>query len=487
MGLKSNSSNGTGVKAMLKTQVPRAFARFENLHDARDAVMRDGDEEAQGDGREAEPIDVTILNKRQRTVVFLDGNVLMMTVPEAIGEIDAFCAIIYGYVREAMRTGSLVVVAFDEPQHLTQAKREEQQRRDAQRMARTVACSDDMQPVPLGHNFTRAELEALPDVHVLKADRKCRVRLYDEVIRRVYERAVAVMRQWEANGHDGGMLILDGVEIRGADRSADEPREVGLVGSNPEVLAKFQRQTPIGEGDIKLIALENRLRELITTDPKFEHYRLAVTSTTDTDSFMTFLIDTAKRRVNPYAGALHSLFCMREPPTKRDREVDENCKASFLCCDTALLEANIQQHLWGLVRSPKPQPEQMLAAMLAFCSAAAICGCDFTLDGLKGSRFDHFWESMPSFVATEPQALARFVSALDQQEAVAQSACQGLYRVCVQASKHMEDKPRYKKQAESVGNVPDAMLRRAVWSASYWALNEFPATPDWGFLPVWGA
>jgi hypothetical protein len=50
----------------------------------------------------------------------------------------------------------------------------------------------------------------------------------------------------------------------------------------------------------------------------------------------------------------------------------------------------------------------------------------------------------------------------------------------------MATKPRYKRQAESVNTVPDSMLRRAVWSASYWSQNEFPATPEWGFNPVWG-
>lgn len=485
MGLKSNSSNGTGVKAWLKTQVPGAFRQFDTTSDARDAVMRDGYEEVT-DGREVIDVTEEKLTKRQRTAIFVDGNVLMMSVPESVGEIGAFADIIYKYVRDAMRTGSLVVVAFDEPQHLTQAKKEEQARRDAQRQSRTITSSADMNPVvPLGHDFTREQVEALPDVHILKADRKCRVRLYDDVIRRVYERASSVMKQWKENGHDCGCLILDGVEIRGADRPAGEPRAVGMVGTDPEVLADFQRETPIGEGDIKLIALENRLRELVSTKPSYEHYRLAVTSTTDTDSFMTMLIDTAKRRINPYAGALHSLFCMRELPSKRDREWDEQAKATFLCCDIALLEANIQRHLWSSTNA-QPTPDQMLAAMLAVCSAAAISGCDFTLDGLKGARFDHFWESMPEFVAQEPQALARFNSALDRQEAVAKDACQGLYRVCVQASNHMCSKPRYKKQAESVNTVPDNMLRRAIWATAYWAQREFPATPEWGFLPQWG-
>lgn len=490
MGLKSNSSNGTGVKAMLKANVKSAFRSFAELQEVRDAVIRDGKEEAKPEGRESQPIDVTDdkpkpPTKRERTAVILDGNVLMMTVPEAVGTISAFADIVYGFVRKAMGTGRLVIVAFDEPQHLTQAKKEEQRKRDDARQARTVTSSQDMVPVPLGHEFTCAEVEALADVNVLKADRKCRVRLYDEVMRRVYERACKVQENWAANGHDSGCILLDGVEIRGADRPVGEPRNVTMVCSDPEVLAHFQRETPIGEGDIKLIALENRLRDLVSVHADYAQYRLAVTVTTDTDSFMTFLLDIAKRRVNPYTGALHSLFCMREAVSPSEKAWNPDARPSYLCCDVAMLEARVQEHLWSQVSTP-PTAEQALAAMLAFCATAAICGCDFTLEGLKGSRFDHFWESLPTFVATEPQALARFNSALDQQEAVAQDACQGLYRVCVNASRHMEDKPRYKKQAGTVHDVPDAMLRRAVWSACYWSQNEFVATPDWGFLPVWG-
>ena len=81
----------------------------------------------------------------------------------------------------------------------------------------------------------------------------------------------------------------------------------------------------------------------------------------------------------------------------------------------------------------------------------------------------------------------RFGSALASETAVAQDACTGLYRVCVNASEAMEKKPRYKKQAASVHAVSDAMLRRAIWSVAYWAQNEFVADPEWGFLPVWGA
>lgn len=491
MGLKGGDK---GVKALLKDKCGGCFRRFDELSEMRDVIITGGKpgvevvDVADGDGDQ--PIDLDKPKeptKRDRTVVLMDGNVLMMSVPESVQTIGPFADVVYGYVRAQLRTGKLVVVAFDEPAHLTWAKREEQARRDAARRARQVTCSTDMQPCPLRDDFTVADLDALPDVHVLKAHRPCRVRLYDEVIRRVYRRVVGVMKQWETNGHDTGTLILDGVEVRGAERPVDSSRAVGMVGTDETVLADFQREAPIGEGDIKLIALENRVRELVSTKEGYEHYRLCITLTTDTDAFMTHLIDVSKRRVTPYTGALHSLFAMREPPTKRDREqLGSDAKATFLCVDVALLEGTVQKHMWSKASGVTPDPTAMLNAMLAFAGSAALCGCDFTLEGLKGSRFDHFWEVLPEFVANEPSALRVTNTALATDEAVAVQACNALYRVCVTASNYMENKPRYKRQAQTVSEVSDQLLRRSVWTTAYWAQNEFVATPAWGFAPAWG-
>jgi len=470
MGLKGGE---TGVKAQFKSLMRSDFLRFETLVELRDAVIQQDD------------TDLTLPSKRDQTVVFMDGNVLMMSVPEAVGTLDAFSNIIYKYVRDAVRAGAVVVVVFDEPQHLTNAKKEEQARRDTSRALRTVTTSADMQTCPLSDDFTREQLKQLPDVHILKTNRACRSRFYDEVVKMVFERIAENMEKWNAAGHNAGVFVLDGVEARGCDRPPTEPRETTMVGTDDAVVEALCRDVPIGEGDIKLTALENRVRHLVgEKHSAFEKIQLAITSTTDTDSFAIMLLDVAKRRVSPYSASLHSIFCMREPPSKRAREVDPDVKASFLCCDVVRLEAHIQEHLWSKSSATTPTPEQMLHAMTAFTSAAAICGCDFTLDGLKGARFDHFWESIPQFVASEPQALAQFGAVHSTDATVARQAIKGLYRVCVNASAHMETKPRYKKQAQTVSEVSDTLLLRAVWTASYWSLNEHTADTEWGFQPV---
>lgn len=479
MGLKSGEY---GAKSWLKKKHAHEFRIFRTLAETRDGLRFPVPTQ--------EDPDATRPCAREETAVFVDGNVLMMAIPDTVTTLDAWADVLFGYIRrEAMAAGKLVVVVFDEPESITYAKKEEQVRRDINNKAKQITCSNDIAPPPLPDNFTRAQLEAVPNVSLLKTDRRYKARIYDEVIKRVYERLLPLMSKWEDNGHDAGVLILDGVEVRGCELPPGEKRAPVILGSDPAAAAAFARHKPIGEGDIKLMALENRLREMTTVDERYKDYRLALTWTVDTDSFMTFLLDVAKRRVTPYSAGLHSLFCMREA-AKRD--LLGNGRATFLVCDTKQLEYKLQCHIWSEA-AEKPNAEQMLQAMLALCAAAAVCGCDFTSErGQPGARFDHFWEALPEFVAEEPRALATFQSTLADEPAVARQACQGLLRVCYKASKCMESKPMgdaskskrtYKKQAGELWDVPECMLRKAVWAAAYWSQNEFEADSEWGFQP----
>ena len=481
MGLKSGDK---GAKAVLKLQHAAAFRRFGTLSEVRDGVRFP-------DPNDPEPAAMRACT-REETAVFVDGNVLMMAIPQDVLTLDAWVDIIFGYIRnQAMAAGKLVVVVFDEPEHMTWAKKEEQRRRDASLTIKKVACSADIAPPPLPINFTRAELEAVANVGALKKDRLYKARIFDEVIKRVYERLLPIMDRWRANGHDPGVLVLDGVEVRGCELPEGERRAPVVLASDPEAATAFARTSPIGEGDIKLIQLENRLRELKALNERYADYKLALTWTIDTDSFMTMLLDVSKRRITPYPGALHSLFCMREAAPKRDRDADTaSARASFLTCDTVLLEYKLQCHMWADA-SERPTPQMMLHSMLALCASAALCGCDFTCKGgTKGARFDHFWESFPSFVAQEPKALASFGSVLADDCTVARTSTQGLLRVCYAASAHMEEKKysgtsnkTYKAQAKEVFEVGDTMLRKAIWTAAYWGQQEFEADQEWGFAP----
>ena len=479
MGLKSGEK---GPKAWYGKKHAACFRKQATLASVRNCV--------QLPAPTAEDPCATRPCSRNETAVFVDGNVLMMSVGGDVITFETLVDSMFNYIRwHAMVAGKLVVVVFDEPASITWAKRNEQMRRDAAKKSRKVTSSADISPPPLPADFTRAQLEAVPNLVDLRTDRRYKAAIFDEVIMRMYDRIVAVMKGWEKNGHDAGVLILDGVEVRGCELPPGEKRTPVMTGSDPKAVEAFSRTLAIGEGDIKLIELENKLRMQMAVDECYKDYKLALTWTVDTDSFMTMLLDTTKRRITPFPNNIHSLFCMRET-AKRNLMGDG--KACFLVCDTKMLEAQLQVHMWAEAKV-EPTPEQSLQAMLALCASAAVCGCDFTSDvGQKGARFDHFWEIIPQFIAQEPEALATFGSVLSLEPIVARQACRGLLRVCYQASQHMETKPQgdpalsnrtYKKQASELWDVSESMLARAVWSAAYWSQHEFKADVDWGFEP----
>ena len=474
MGLKGGA---TGVKAQFKSLFGGAFRSFDQLQSARDHVFNG----IVDDGE----------SPRSRTAVLLDGNVLMMSVSEMCNSMNDFTEIVFNSVRDAFRAAEFVIVVFDEPTAMPNAKREEQAARDAHRAARSVTTSDDIAVrLAIPDGFDAGQLDLFDDVHALKSDRNCRSRLYDETIKRVLERMVPLFELWDHKGRGRCELVIDGSDPRGCARAADEPRAPAIFGTNDVLASKFFRAVPIGEGDIKLIALENRIRLLksggsdgtTAVPPQLAKLSLVMTSTVDTDSFMTMVLDVAKRRVDPYTTALHSLFCMRELASKRQREEDRFARATYLCVDVSLLEGHLQTHVWSqAIGRLVPTPTQMLNAMLALSASAAMCGCDFTRTGLKGSRFDHFLESIPEFVSTEPTALESFASALSNDATVAKFACDGLYKVCVAASKHMLTKKRYKAQASNVLAVSETMLLRSIWTTGYWSQVERPSDNSAGF------
>lgn len=466
-GLKSGPG---GAKATFKVNYATAFREESNLKAIRDlglSNMNLGDE----------------VHARERCVAIVDANVVLMSVPESCGTIDAYTRIVFDYVRDVCAASEVAAFVFDEPEHMTLAKREEQQKRDAARRSRQPTTSSDLNPI--NPAFTIAELNGLPNVHLLKSNRRARVRLYDEVMRRVYERMKTIFAQWSTSGFTPGVLILDGVDILGAQRPGTEPRVPGMVGNDEAILSVLARTEGIGEGDIKLMDVEARLRAHTAVDTDFAKHKLCLTVTTDTDTFCCLITDVAKRRVNPTTGSMKTLFVMREPATKRDRQDDPFAGAKWLGCDTTLLEGLLQQHLWSRTshEGRDATPVMLLSSMLAFTACAALCGCDFTVDGLRGARLDHFFEVLPQFISEYPDVLVPFQNVLQNDAVLARAACSSLERITHAASDHMQNKPRYRKQALSVRSVTPELLQRSIWSAAYWGLQEFRDVIDWGFNP----
>lgn len=463
MGLKSGKH---GAKAELRARYPEAFREFESLADARDASMA----------------------TRGETFAVIDGNVLIMSVPQAAATLDDYVKILTASLKRAIATCHVTVVVFDEPAAMTEAKIQEQMKRDASRASRAsgaVVCSADIGPAtPVGDNYTRQWLESARDVHSLVQNRLTRQRFFDEVSRVVLATLGAQIKRWNDSGYSGGHLIFDGVDLRGADRPASEPRVATVAGSCSRLAALFARTEPIGEGDLKLAALGRRARRLSeTNEPGFESTKLSLCTTIDTDSFCIELIEEAKRADVRKDKPFNTLLCMRERTRKRG--ADDEKAACYLCCDVAMLHALLQRHVWGAARSPT-QPDRQ-AAMTLLAAGLALSGCDFV--ELKGMRSDYVFDAVPIVVKTVPAAIegAKFAwTGVREDVFKLEPAIKALAMAC---ASRLAETPGVKKGVlPSVRDPDQNIILRTAWLMSYWCGNEFKGDMhEFGFFSPFSA
>lgn len=223
MGLASKAN--VGVKSQLRTRFPEAFRACGSLVEARDAASA----------------------SREQTITCIDGNVAMLSVPQAVRAYDSFVGVLMNSIRQAVATSYITVVVFDEPESLTQAKVQEQLRRDYARASSDVACSRDLR-VPSTDAYSRKDIESADNVQTLVRNRPTRHRFMDEVAMDVLKKVKAQIDRWSASGYVGGHLVFDGIDPRGADRPLHEARHPQIVGSSDDAVAAFERETKIGEG-----------------------------------------------------------------------------------------------------------------------------------------------------------------------------------------------------------------------------------------------
>ena len=284
-----------GAKAVFKERFASAFREFDSLAQARECVG----------------------TARAQTLVVLDGNVLVMQVPASVDTFTGYVAVLTNALHNAIAAGEHVVVVFDEPEHLTRAKQEEQARRDARRYPQTPLCSDDVAPpCPRNDDYDAAQLLAEhTNIKLLMNHRLARPRFYDALCAAVLDRLKSAF---------GGQvcawsLTFDGVDPRGADRPFDKRRVPGILSTLPDVWEPLlRREDPIGEGDLKLTDVCHRVYRARATcpDARVAQVRLNMLSTVDTDSFMIELIAQSRRegRADPSQNEL-TLLCLREPGT----------------------------------------------------------------------------------------------------------------------------------------------------------------------------
>ena len=452
MGLKSSPN---GVKAQLRERFPRCFKEFDTVADARDAVRA----------------------TREQTVICTDGNVLMMGVPVSCNTLESYVNMVGSILRTALATSSVVVVVFDNPDVMTDAKKEEQARRDASKKSTSVMCSQDFQASPLNDNYDKQYIENSSNVHSLVANRGTRGRFFDAVCVEVLSRLQGQIDRWNASGHSGGTIIFDGIDERGADRPAFEKRLPGFVSTNPEIASLFHRDVDIGEGDIKLRDNANAIRKARLEGKGFNDVRIVMTTTIDTDSIAIELMNDSLRMVDDDRSGVSTLLVMRERATKRG--TDQEKPARHLCCDVSLLNQHLQNHMWGITKVPSSFSQRNAICMLI--AGFALSGCDFV--ECKGLRADFVLDGIKEVVkfhADDVDSMQYAFTGDRMSMAMLRKPIKTLMSVC--ASK-MSDTPRMKKSADSVRNVDDVALSRASWVAAYWGGCEIKGNlEEFGFF-----
>jgi hypothetical protein len=453
MGLKATGDHG--VKAIVKNVFSKACRSYTSLGDVRKAV-----------GAE-----------RSKTSICLDGNVMLMQVPNSASTFDGYVTIVTNAIKTALGSAALVIIVFDEPEHLSVAKAEEQRRRDQARNKTVVLSSEDIKTHPTNDDYTAEDLHKLVDCQPIVRCRPARQRFFDEVCRQVLLKLRKTIETWADQGHDC-VVLFDGIDPLGAQRPFHQPRNPQIFGSDSEVAAMFQRDSPTGEGDLKLSLVEQRVKDLVLDDQLEADLHMSVTI--DTDSIAISLMDAARRNCEPIpVQQVQGCLCMRERATKRDLEDDEDARATYFTVDYAHLYELIHKKLWGLARNPTPLQQRKATALM--CAGWSLCGCDFV--ALPGMNADLVLSVLPSLLKTAPDLLDLMEHTWSGDRAATLSTTKTLRRLVRLCVGELEERPRTRKATlEKMRNYDEGVLQRAAWVSSYWNHCEFAgAMHQFGF------
>jgi hypothetical protein len=446
MGLKGGD---TGCKAVFQTQFPDSFMACPRLDDVRQLVGVD----------------------RSETLAVLDGNVMVMAVPQSMTTFHQYVQILVAQITPVVEAAAHIVVVFDEPKAMTRAKQAEQRDRDAKRTSKTPVCSDELMACITTDEFTEEMLHADGcNVRMLMDHRKARPRFFDAL-------CVAVRDHFLENTSGAEWsLTFDGIDARGANRAFDASRVAGVVSTDDAFWAPLlARETAIGEGDIKLTDVSQRVHDDAKREASPVHgVVLNLLVTVDTDSLAIELLkqQTRLQRVDATDRNELTILCLKEPARKRKGD-DFVTASRFLCCNAARFYNDVVAYLVPECERDGP------AAIALMVAALACCGCDFLR--VEGTRADLMLPVVKEVVRTRPSVLHDMKSIFETDDGSVRKAKAAVDAVLTQYAKEIATKPRMARSHASASNYCDAQVLRALWVVSYWRGREFRDCAAWGF------
>jgi hypothetical protein len=458
MGL---SSGPHGAKAVLVDKFSDAFQNVKCLRDVRELVGV----------------------RRSQTLAVLDGNVMMNAIPASVDSFRGYVTILTNQLNDAVQAAAHVVVVFDEPEAMTTAKRDEQRRRDEQRQARVPLCSEDLVATITDDNFSTNDLRTEGcNVKLLMEHRKARPRFFDAV-------CVALLQHFRAHmtGDGAWSLTFDGVDRRGADRGLGVSRDPSVLSSDDAFWQPLlYRPTPIGEGDLKLTDVTQRVHDAaLSPATPVAGVALNLVVTIDTDSFAIELLqqNRRERRVAKEDRDELTILCLKERARKRKGD-DFITEAHYLCCDTQVLHELVLTYFYGTKSLDAQTRAQQPAALALLASAIACCGCDFV--EVKGMRADLALPVVCDLVRGDSETLEAMECIFGERPEDVREAYSAVVTMIKAYAKSLKDVPRMQKAKENASRYCDAQVLRALWTCAYWHRREFKNCAAWGFPSACG-
>ena len=463
MGLKSGEY---GAKKQFLERFPDAFVRSPSMFDLRAALEA----------------------PHSSCVCVIDGNVEMMSAPAAVTSFEDFVRFFKFKIISAIDVAQHVIVVFDEPEHLTEAKKEEQAKRDAARQRSVPACSNDLVNWPTDDNFSHEQLRGpCVDIQRLFKSRATRSRTIDAICMETLE-CIYNCRIKNRPRESRPSLTFDGVDERGAHRPIRERRVPAIVSTETILKENLKRDVPMGEGDLKITSTHLKIQSLRNEGcPLLQNVDVCFLMTIDTDSLLIELLQQSKKNEDELLDEtkndqLKTILCLKERSQKRKVDGDDtNEGGCILCVDLERLESDVGEFL--MPRRPDGKicsPRGRWRAIALLSAGLALSGCDFV--ELKGLRADFVFEAAREVCQEHTKLLKHMenVNRADPEQVInSLPAIRRLVRIVHVA---LENAPRMQRSAISVGNYDKFHLLRAAWTVSYWSFNEQIAITKFGFV-----
>ena len=420
---------------------------------------------------------------RAQTLTVMDGNVMMNAIPKEVDTFQGYVRVLSYQLNEAIQAAAHVVVVFDDPKAITRAKADEQQRRDQLRQARVPLCSDDLVATIFDDDYHTNDLRADGcNAKLLMEFRKARPRFYDAVCAELLSKFCA-----EMTGDGAWSLTFDGVDRRGGERGIGLPREAGILSTDDAFWQPLlARDEPIGEGDLKLTDVTQRVHDASRREGTPVHgVLLNLVVTIDTDSLAIELLQQNRRewRAEEADRDELTILCFKERARKRKGD-DFVTSAHHLCCDLQVFHGLVLDYLYGTRKLNAETLRHQPAALALLASAMALCGCDFV--EIKGVRFDHALPVVREMVRKDPQMLGHMARLFEAERHGKVQALLAMENFVFRYVKALEDVPRMKRAKDNASNYCQAQLYRALWTCSYWHQQELKDCSKWGFASMCG-